>query len=1063
MYHEWGHGLDQNTNLGDGSTGEATGDITAMHVTHDARVGPWFSTTGAPVRDLESARIGYVAKPSLLDTFCPVCQPGACTNGPYGHEVHCEGEIYGQAQWDLSKSLTAKLGFNTGWEALERIYFQSLPQADTMVPTQAQNVYGAYLAVDDDNGNLADGTPNCREIYDAFNAHEIANAPCASDSPACAAPSQPVVTVTPGHGRVILDWTATGATTYIVLRADFTPDQAYLPLGTITGTHLEDTTVQPGVTYWYVVEARSATGCRSTIENAVPGSALADARPILASVTVDDVPAGNRSGFPDPGESIDLTVALRNAVPAGAAPALQGTLSIAAPDVSVTTAGVAYGAVPAGATVTGTAYRAALGSTLACGQTLPFNLSIADGAGTTTPAFVPVLVGQRQVRYFEDFESGLPSWTTSAGSPAATAGLWIIGAPDGTTWQPGSDADPDPGTRCLFTGVNSGDSVGDVDGGETIATSPLIDLTGATAARLSYKRWWGDSSLTDTFDTFVVEVSGDGGVSWVTAESVGPAARNLGWQPVDIRLETLVPLTSAFRIRARVKDGGSDSNVEAALDDVKVETVVCDLTPPCFVAPTFAGLASAAPGASCAETDLAWAAASTNCQNAQITYDVYRSTTAGFTPGPATVVTTKVTGLAWHDTLLQPGTTYHYIVRADDSRSGQDANLVERVTNAPTAPDTVAPLFAGVASTLAGDLCGEIALSWLPAAETCSTPVRYNVYRSTTPGFAPGPANLVASILGTSFVDTALVPKQGYYYVVRAADAAGNQDGNTLQGGVPARILPLVIAHQDFEADNGGWSLIAPNDAVTGQWEWGDPQGTGAQPEDDATPPPGVNAWVTGLQAGSSIGSFDVDGGTTTLASPIFDLTGQPSPVLQMSLFFNNDLGANPGEDPFSVDVSGNGGATWTPVLNTLTDIPWWTPYQFPLAGVVTLNNQFRVKVTAQDLGAGGSLVEAGMDEVSLFQPDAGCSVCSGPVAGVGTIQVTRAGGDILVDWSADPANAAAYNVYLRTGPGLATWIKAGSTTAKTFVHAGAALLAGDNFYYQVTAVDPCGRESPIP
>jgi Zn-dependent metalloprotease len=1067
MYHEWGHGLDQNTNLGDGGTGEATGDITAMHVTHDSRIGPYFDVFGSPVRDVESSHVGYVARPSTLPTYCLICAPGQCTNGAaYGYEVHCEGEIYGQTEWDLAKALVAKLGFNTGWQTLERIYFTSMPQSNTMVPTSAQSAYSAYLAVDDDNGNLADGTPHCREIYDAFNTHGIAGTPCAADSPPCSPPAQPTLTPTPGHNKVVLDWTASaGAASYVVLRADFAPDQAYIALGTVTtGTHFEDLTVQPGVTYWYVIEAHNATGCRSTIENAVAGSALPDARPYLASIGVDDVPAGNRSGYADPGESIDLTLALRNASPAGDATSVQGALTTPNSSVTVTNGAANYGAVPAGATANGTAYRAALATGLTCGDSIPFTLSITDGGGgAATTASFPVLIGQRSsVRYFEDFEGASPGWTTSAGSPAATQGLWVTGDPNGTSWQPENDADP-AGSRCLFTGLNTADSTGDVDGGETVTTSPIIDLSGATAARLSYRRWWASSQLTDTTDTFIVEVSGNGGSTWVVADSVNATARNLGFQPVEVRLESLVPLNSTFRMRARVKDGGADTNVEAAIDDVKIEIVTCDLTPPCFIAPTFAGLATAGPGASCAETDLAWSAATTHCQNAQMSYDVYRSTTPGFTPGPSTLVTQHLPGLAFHDTLLQPGVTYYYVVRADDSRSGQDANTLARSVGAPGVPDTVAPIFPGLGSISTGSLCGETSLQWSAAAETCSVPVRYNVYRSTSAGFAPGPSTLVASILGTSYHDTALQPDQTYYYVVRAADARANEEANVVKASAPARNLPHILYHQDFESGAGGWGLISPNTAPTGLWELGDPQATIAQPEDDATPAPGVNAWVTGLAAGSGAGSFDVDSGVTTLASPALDLTGQPSPILQMSLFYSNDLGANPGEDALLVDVSGNGGTTWTPVLNTLADIPPWTARQFPLAGVVPLNNQFRVRVTAQDLGVGGSLVEAGVDEVSLFQPGTGCTLCSGAVAGVGTILVTRSGDDIVIDWSADPINAPAYNVYLRSGPGFATLLRAGSTTAKSFVHSQAALLTGENFSYEVTAVDVCGRESPAP
>src|SRR5436189_3160186 len=59
--------------------------------------------------------------------------------------------------------------------------------------SSAQSAYSAYLAVDDDNGNLADGTPDCLEIYNAFSTHGIAGTPCAGNSAACVRPNQPKI------------------------------------------------------------------------------------------------------------------------------------------------------------------------------------------------------------------------------------------------------------------------------------------------------------------------------------------------------------------------------------------------------------------------------------------------------------------------------------------------------------------------------------------------------------------------------------------------------------------------------------------------------------------------------------------------------------------------------------------------------------------------------------------------------------------------------------------------------------------------------------------------------
>jgi trimeric autotransporter adhesin len=38
----------------------------------------------------------------------------------------------------------------------------------------ASNWYTVFLPADDDDGNLANGTPNACRIWDAFNAHGIA-------------------------------------------------------------------------------------------------------------------------------------------------------------------------------------------------------------------------------------------------------------------------------------------------------------------------------------------------------------------------------------------------------------------------------------------------------------------------------------------------------------------------------------------------------------------------------------------------------------------------------------------------------------------------------------------------------------------------------------------------------------------------------------------------------------------------------------------------------------------------------------------------------------------------
>ena len=67
-----------------------------------------------------------------------------------------------------------------------------------------------WLAADDDNGNLNDGTPHMTAIYAAFNRHSIACATPAPVNSGCASgpAAAPSVTATGGDGQVALSWTA---------------------------------------------------------------------------------------------------------------------------------------------------------------------------------------------------------------------------------------------------------------------------------------------------------------------------------------------------------------------------------------------------------------------------------------------------------------------------------------------------------------------------------------------------------------------------------------------------------------------------------------------------------------------------------------------------------------------------------------------------------------------------------------------------------------------------------------------------------------------------------------
>ena len=114
-------------------------------------------------------------------------------------------------------------------------------------------------------------------------------------------------------------------------------------------------------------------------------------------------------------------------------------------------------------------------------------------------------------------------------------------------------------------------------------------------------------------------------------------------------------------------------------------------TGPCTLAPTFSGIEFVTnQAASTCGLDLGWAPANAPCGGA-VTYNIYRDTIDGFTPGDSTRIVTGYSGTSYSDNgNLEPGTTHYYIVRAvDGSNAAEDDNLV-MLSGTPTGPSTIA-------------------------------------------------------------------------------------------------------------------------------------------------------------------------------------------------------------------------------------------------------------------------------------------------------------------------------------------------------------------------------------
>lgn len=191
-----------------------------------------------------------------------------------------------------------------------------------------------------------------------------------------------------------------------------------------------------------------------------------------------------------------------------------------------------------------------------------------------------------------------------------------------------------------------------------------------------------------------------------------------------------------------------------------------------------------------------------------------------------------------------------------------------------------------------------------------------------------------------------------------------------------------VVLREDFEVD-AGWIVGGAQDTATsGQWVRVDPNGTTAQPEDD-TSPDGTLCFVTGNAApGSPAGAADVDNGITTLTSPLLDAS-HPDSVLIYDRWYSNNLGAAPNQDSMPIEISGDGGATWTLLELVTENAGAWVTRSFRVADFVAPTASLRVRFVARDLGA-GSLVEAGVDEVRIVV--VGCPSILGDLDGDGAV-----------------------------------------------------------------------------
>lgn len=247
----------------------------------------------------------------------------------------------------------------------------------------------------------------------------------------------------------------------------------------------------------------------------------------------------------------------------------------------------------------------------------------------------------------------------------------------------------------------------------------------------------------------------------------------------------------------------------------------------------------------------------------------------------------------------------------------------------------------------------------------------------------PDTAALNCALGGAAYLATPLLPLGGDLYQATIPppncgipvrfylSIEGTTSGlHSLPELAPAEVFEAVVAHRidcvalDFETDPG-WQVSG--DALAGHWERGPPAGG----VDRGAPPTDYDGSGQCFLTGNAAGDSDVDAGTTILTSGPHPLEEMADPRLAYARWYSNHTGAYPESDTMVVEISINGGSTWSTLETVGPCGPQarggWYLREFRLRDYVGAAQQFMIRWRPSDLG-GASVVEAAIDAFAVYE-----------------------------------------------------------------------------------------------
>jgi hypothetical protein len=271
-----------------------------------------------------------------------------------------------------------------------------------------------------------------------------------------------------------------------------------------------------------------------------------------------------------PGDTVEMTVEARNSSLIGPAESVSMRLRCDDPYVVLLDVAAEVGRLEAGEAFanSSTPFRFLLEEECLPGRQAPFTVELLKGEELAARFPFVLPIGHVEAIHANEFEQPGDEWILDE-SHTAVSGAFVRVIPNPTPYQPGADATQLNGVYAWITGQNTDEAHDDVDLGVAATRSADFDLSGYDAVWLTMNYFFGqrDGGDDPTGDYFSIDVSPDGGATWINLVWIGDQNSAPDWRRLSIDLADFIPLTDSVRFRVSVADGPADNDlVEGGID-----------------------------------------------------------------------------------------------------------------------------------------------------------------------------------------------------------------------------------------------------------------------------------------------------------------------------------------------------------------------------------------------------------------------------------------------------------------------------------------------------------------